>query len=59
MQFLKIETTTHGYINMVHTNPPHHNTKAENQNTKIHLHTHPSPLHLDVALQNLHTLKDI
>jgi hypothetical protein len=37
----------------------HHKTRRENQGTKIPSQIHPSPLHLDVVLWDLHTLRDI
>jgi len=37
----------------------HHKTGRENQGTKIPSQIHPSPLHLDVVLRDLHTLRDI
>jgi hypothetical protein len=37
----------------------HNKTRGENQGTKIPSHIHPSPLHPDVVLWDLHTLKDI
>jgi hypothetical protein len=38
---------------------PHSNTGGENENAKIPSYFHPSPLHLDVVLWELHNLKNI
>jgi hypothetical protein len=41
------------------SSPPHHNMGRENQHFKIPSHIHPSPLHPNVFLRDLHTLRDI
>jgi hypothetical protein len=41
------------------SSPPHHNTRGENQGIKIPSHIHPSPLHPNIVLWDLHTLKGI
>jgi hypothetical protein len=42
------------------SSPPHPNMGGGNQSNKIPSHIiHPSPLHLDIVLWDLHTLKDI
>ncbi len=61
----KVDTNIEGHythqdvlkvVNSGVSNPIHHKIGGENQGTKIPIH--PSPLHPDVVLQDLHTLRD-
>jgi len=64
----KVDTNIEGHYthqnmleatNLGVSSPTHHKTGKENQNIKTPSHIHPSPLHPNVILWDLHTLKNI